>query len=152
MHQTHDFIMDAEGEIRINIRCYRTLASGKVGAGFIHEFQGTGQVPSSLFSGLAAVPVSHIPIDGIEEETPEFAFLLIRLVEVIGRVLQVERDPARRQELLRHADLALEAGARNFDQTHDWEVLRARRANLTRAAPAIAWRDTAPPPAPEAEA
>lgn len=53
--------------------------------------------------------------------------VLIRLLEVLGRVMAVERQAERRAELLRHADLALAAGRIGIADPADIAALAARR-------------------------
>lgn len=56
--------------------------------------------------------------------------VLIRLVDVLARVLLVERAPERRAELLRHARLALDAGRQAGLLDADRVALEARYAGL----------------------
>jgi len=62
------------------------------------------------------------------------AAVLIRLVETLRRVEEVERDPRRRAALRRHAGLALEAGRREVKDPTGLADLERRAA-----APAPAW-------------
>ncbi len=56
--------------------------------------------------------------------------VLIRMAEVLGRVMAVETQPARRRELARHAELALAAGRGGFAEASDLATLSARVAGV----------------------
>jgi uncharacterized membrane protein len=56
--------------------------------------------------------------------------VLIRLLEVLGRVMAVETRPERQAELLRHADLTLSAGRIGIKDPSDIAALEARRLAL----------------------
>lgn len=62
------------------------------------------------------------------------AAVLVRLVEVIGAVLAVERAPNRSTALCRHADLALAAGRRALDEAAAVADLETRYSALPRGA------------------
>lgn len=53
--------------------------------------------------------------------------VLIRLLETIARVIEVETRAERRTELLRHADLALAAGRLGIEDPADFAALESRR-------------------------
>jgi uncharacterized membrane protein len=59
--------------------------------------------------------------------------VLIRLLEMLGRVMAVERRAERRAELLRHAELALAAGRIGTADPADVAALEARRVVLPQA-------------------
>jgi uncharacterized membrane protein len=58
--------------------------------------------------------------------------VLIRMVEVLGRVLEVEQRPERRTELMRHAELALAAGRIGIADPNDLAALKARGVAVAR--------------------
>ncbi|MGG5823566.1 DUF2254 domain-containing protein [Falsiroseomonas sp. HW251] len=56
--------------------------------------------------------------------------VLIRLVETVGRVIEVETRTERRAELLRHAELALSAGRHGIQDPADIAAVEARRVRV----------------------
>jgi len=65
--------------------------------------------------------------------------VLIRLLEMLGRVMAVERRAERRAELLRHADLALAAGRIGIADPADVAALEARRVVIPGADLPLQW-------------
>lgn len=66
----------------------------------------------------------------IRQDGAGSAAVLLRLMEVLGAVLAVEREPARRAALRRHAALALAAGRQHLGEGDAMAALEARHAAL----------------------
>jgi uncharacterized membrane protein len=113
-------VLDRLGGALCKLAC-RALATGLIA----HDGQTRLLIPSVTYDGLTD-SIFHM----IRQNGAGSPAVVIRMIEVLGFVGEVEQDSARRASLRRHADLALSEGEAKITNPSDIADLRRRHGAL----------------------